>query len=99
VFSVQERYLFGYYSIDIWDTNRFANFELQDIYFKLRTNFVTSSKCYNYKTIYDLQIKKRIYVETVMLLESFVLYIDRLEEYGLLFTEPNLLFQSELNVG
>lgn len=42
--------------------------------------------------IYDLQIKKRIYEETVMLLESFVLYIDRLEEYGLLFTEPNFLF-------
>jgi hypothetical protein len=37
-----------------------------------------------------------IYEQTVVVLESFVLYIERLEEHVLLFVEPNLLFQSEL---
>jgi hypothetical protein len=44
-------------------------------------------------------MKKHLYEKTVVVLENFLLYIEMLEEYGLLFTEPNLLFQSELNVG
>jgi hypothetical protein len=61
---------------------------------KLRTNFASSSKCYNYLIIYDLQIKKHICEEIVVVLESSFLYIEKLEEYGLLFTESNILFRS-----
>jgi hypothetical protein len=61
---------------------------------KPRTNFVSSSNCYNYYIIYVLQKKNTF---TNRLLESFVLYIERLEEDG--FTERNPLSHSEGNGG